>query len=510
MIYMRREISLCLAFRDMWQSSCGFFPSVSQLREIASAIVKIGCFDRVETNGGAFEQLCLLNGENPNTAVKEFVYPFKEAGIKPMMLERGLNALRLNPVSSDIRALMFKVKKAQGVEIARSFCGLNDHRNLRYSVESAKSAGMISQVALPIVNSPVHTLEHYLAVVDKVVEYGCDEICLKDMSGQGVSSFMVDLICLIKQRYPSLFIQYHRHCGPDSRDALLAVVRAGADAVDVALRPLSGGASHPDLLEVVDWLRADGFFVKDVDVSAYEYAVSQFEAYLSDVHSEHCLVDSSFSSLLMECGLPGGMMASLVDDISAYHNVVNAALSFRELPGLTYGQFLSRFVEEVKSIWPLLGYPPMVTPYSQYIASAALSNLLAISQEQPRWSSLNSDIWNMILGRMGMLPGPVCSELIELAKIKGLEFYNGEPHELYPDSLECYRSMMEWEGWPVGSNDEELLMFSMFEGLYRSYIATSAGLGLAKKPELESELEDDAVYAAIAMALYEYQWLAEL
>jgi pyruvate carboxylase subunit B len=128
------------------------------------------------------------------------------------MLERGLSALRMNPVPADVRELMFKVKKAQGVDIARSFCGLNDHRNLRPSIEYARSAGMVSQVALCLTDSPVHTMEHYIRFVDHIVDYGCDELCLKDMAGTARPSFLAGLTSAIRKRYPDIHIQYHAHC----------------------------------------------------------------------------------------------------------------------------------------------------------------------------------------------------------------------------------------------------------------------------------------------------------
>lgn len=196
---MAREIKFSLVYRDMWQSSGKYVPRVDQLEEVAPAIIDMGCFDRVETNGGAFEQVNLLFGENPNVAVRRWTAPFHKAGIQTHMLERGLNALRMNPVPADVRELMYKVKKAQGTDVARSFCGLNDHRNLKLSVEFAKKAGMISQVALSITNSPVHTVEYYMGIVDKVVEYGCDEICLKDMAGVGRPTFLAELTNCIEE-----------------------------------------------------------------------------------------------------------------------------------------------------------------------------------------------------------------------------------------------------------------------------------------------------------------------
>ncbi|MCB0619941.1 MAG: oxaloacetate decarboxylase, partial [Saprospiraceae bacterium] len=87
---MAKEIQLCLVYRDMWQSSGKYMPRVDQLVRVAGPIIDMGCFSRVETNGGGFEQINLLYGENPNRSVREWTQPFNDAGIQTMMLERGL------------------------------------------------------------------------------------------------------------------------------------------------------------------------------------------------------------------------------------------------------------------------------------------------------------------------------------------------------------------------------------------------------------------------------------
>ena len=104
---MKKEVQFSLVYRDMWQSSGRYVPRRDQLAKIAPVIIDMGCFDRVETNGGASEQVNLLYGENPNLAVRTFTKPFREAGIKTHMLDRGLNALRMNPVPADVRRLMY-------------------------------------------------------------------------------------------------------------------------------------------------------------------------------------------------------------------------------------------------------------------------------------------------------------------------------------------------------------------------------------------------------------------
>ena len=163
---MKKKIRFSLVYRDMWQSSGKFQPRKDQLARIAPVIIDMGCFARVETNGGAFEQVNLLAGENPNEAVRAFCKPFNEVGIQTHMLDRGLNALRMYPVPDDVRQLMYKVKKAQGTDITRIFCGLNDTRNIIPSIKWAKEAGMIPQATLCITTSPIHTAEYYSAIAD--------------------------------------------------------------------------------------------------------------------------------------------------------------------------------------------------------------------------------------------------------------------------------------------------------------------------------------------------------
>ena len=162
----KKKVQFSLVYRDMFQSSGKFQPRKDQLERVAPAMIDMGCFARVETNGGAFEQVNLLYGQNPNKAVRAFTAPFNKAGIKTHMLDRGLNALRMFPVPADVRKLMYKVKHAQGADLPRIFCGLNDVRNIIPSIQYAKDGGMTPQATLCIPNSPIHTAEYYLGTAE--------------------------------------------------------------------------------------------------------------------------------------------------------------------------------------------------------------------------------------------------------------------------------------------------------------------------------------------------------
>jgi len=468
---MAKEVKFSLVYRDMWQSSGKYQPRVDQLIRVAPAIIDMGCFDRVETNGGAFEQVNLLYGENPNTAVRKWTAPFHAAGIQTHMLERGLNALRMNPVPADVRELMYKVKKAQGTDISRSFCGLNDHRNLKLSIEYAKKAGMISQAALSITYSPVHSVAYYLDVVDKLVEYGADEICLKDMAGIGRPTFLAELTAGIKKKHPDIKVQYHGHSGPGfSPASMLEVARAGADYIDVAVEPLSWGKVHPDVITIQQMLKADGFLVKDVNMDAYMEVRSLTQEFIDDFLGYWIdPSNSQMTSLLVGCGLPGGMMGSMMADLKGFKAAINASERANGKPESSIDTLMVKLFNEVEYVWPRLGYPPLVTPFSQYVKNTALMNLLALSQNKPRFSTIDKDTWGMILGKMGKLPGELAPEIIALAKEKGMEFYTGNPQDEYPNELPKFRKMMEEEGWDCGQDDEELFELAMHERQYRDY-----------------------------------------
>ena len=468
---MAREIKFSLVYRDMWQSSGKYVPRVDQLVQIAPVIIDMGCFDRVETNGGAFEQVNLLFGENPNKAVRAWTAPFNKVGIQTHMLERGLNALRMNPVPRDVRGLMYKVKAKQGTNISRSFCGLNDHRNLKDSVILAKEGGMISQVALSITYSPIHTVEYYMDIVDKVVEYGCDEICLKDMAGIGRPAFLGRLTKSIKDKYPHIIVQYHGHSGPGfSTASMLEVARAGADYLDVAMEPLSWGKIHPDVITIQAMLKDAGFLVKDINMDAYMEARRLTQTFIDDFLGMFIEPNNYISSsLLVGCGLPGGMMGSMMADLKGFQSAINMSLRNQGKKEVSLNELMVMLFQEVEYVWPKLGYPPLVTPFSQYVKNTALMNLMHTLKGEPRWKTIDKDTMNMILGKTGTLPGPLAPEILKIVKEKGLEFYTGNPQDAFPDELPHFIEEMKKEGWDRGQDDEELFEFAMHERQYRDY-----------------------------------------
>ena len=475
---MKKRIQFSLVYRDMWQSSGKFQPRKDQLERVAPAIIDMGCFDRVETNGGAFEQVNLLAGENPNAAVRAFCKPFNEVGIKTHMLDRGLNALRMYPVPDDVRELQYKVKHAQGVDIPRIFCGLNDTRNIIPSIKWAKAAGMTPQATLCITTSPVHTVEYYSGIADELIAAGAEEICLKDMAGIGQPAMLGALTKAIKTKHPDIIIQYHGHSGPGlSMASILEVCNNGADVIDTAIEPLSWGKVHPDIISVQSMLKNEGFEVKEINMNAYMQARSLTQEFIDDWLGYFINPGNKhMSSLLLGCGLPGGMMGSMMADLAGMHRTINSIRAKKGLHEYNTDEMLVKLFEEVEYVWPRVGYPPLVTPFSQYVKNIALMNLLTIEQGKGRFVMMDDSMWGMILAKSGKIPGEIAPELKELAAKQGREFTDADPHTLIPNALDDFRKEMDENGWDYGQDDEELYELGMHPEQYRDFKS-----GIAKK-----------------------------
>jgi pyruvate carboxylase subunit B len=469
----------------MWQSSGKYQPRIDQLTRIAPVIIDMGCFARVETNGGAFEQVNLLYGENPNKAVRAFTKPFNEVGIKTHMLDRGLNGLRMYPVPADVRKLMYRVKHAQGVDITRIFCGLNDPRNIIPSIHYAAEAGMTPQAVLCITYSPIHTVEYYAQIADELIAAGAPEICLKDMAGIGRPVMLGQLVKAIKEKHPEVLIEYHGHSGPGlSMASILEVCNNGADIIDVAMEPLSWGKVHPDVISVQAMLKDAGFDVPEINMKAYMQARSLTQEFMDDFLG--LFIDPTnkhMSSLLLKCGLPGGMMGSMMADLKGVHSGINMMLRSQGKPEVSLDDLMLMLFDEVEYVWPKLGYPPLVTPFSQYVKNVALMNVMAILKGEERWGMIDNHTWDMILGKSGKLPGELAPEIIELAKSKGLVFSDTNPQDNYPDNLDVYRKEMADNGWDCGEDDEELFELAMHDRQYRDYKS-----GVAKE-RFEAEVQ---------------------
>ena len=434
----QKEVKFSLVFRDMWQSAGKYVPRVDQLVKVAPAIIEMGCFARVETNGGGFEQVNLLFGENPNKAVREWTKPFHEAGIQTHMLDRALNGLRMSPVPADVRKLFYKVKKAQGTDITRTFCGLNDVRNIIPSIGYAHDAGMISQCCLCITYSPIHTVEYYLDMAKKLIDAGCDEICIKDMAGLLLPYEATELISAMKSA-TRLPIQLHTHytSGVASMTYLKAV-EAGVDVIDCAMSPFALGTSQPATEVMVETFRNTPY-----DTGYDQNLLAEIADYFRP-YREECLKSGLMDPKVLGVNIktliyqvPGGMLSNMVSQLKEQ----NASDKYDDV------------LKEIPQVRKDFGEPPLVTPSSQIVGTQAVFNVLM----GERYKVATDQTKDLLAGKYGKTVKPFNPE-VQKKVIGDREVIECRPADLIPNELEKIESeMKQWK-----QQDEDVLTYALF------------------------------------------------
>ena len=252
--------------------------------------------------------------------------------------------------------------------------------------------------------------------------------------------------------------------------SILEVCENGADIIDVAMEPMSWGKVHPDVISVQAMLKDLGFQVPDINMKAYMKARAMTQEFIDDFLGYFMDPTNKYmSSLLLKCGLPGGMMGSMMADLKGVHSGINLILKSKNQPELSIDDLLVMLFDEVEYVWPKLGYPPLVTPFSQYVKNLSMMNVMAMEKGKERWGMIADDIWDMLLGKAGKLPGELAPELVEKAEREGRKFFNGNPQDNYPDALDKYRKLMKENKWELGEDDEELFEYAMHPAQYEAY-----------------------------------------
>ena len=162
-------------------------------------------------------------------------------------------------------------------------------------------------------------------------------------------------------------------------------------------------------------------------------------------------------------------MGSMMADLAGMHRTINALRAKKGDPEYSTDELLVKLFDEVAYVWPRVGYPPLVTPFSQYVKNIALMNLLTIAQGKGRFVMMDDAMWGMILGKSGKIPGTIDPELVELAGKQGREFTDADPHTLLKNALPDFIKEMEENGWERGQDDEELYELAMHPEQYRNY-----------------------------------------
>ena len=403
------------SFRDGFQSVYGARVLTQDFLPALEAACHAG-FTHFEAGGGArYQALYLYCQESAFDMMDAFrAQTGPDANLQT--LARGVNVVGLDSQSSDVIDLHAKLFKKHGMTTIRNFDALNDVRNLIYSGQCIVNAGLKHEVVVTLMELPpgcegAHTPEFYAATLRSILDAGVpyDSVCFKDASGTAVPSKVYDSIKLARKMLPEgTHLRLHTH---DTAGIAImqykAALDAGADGIDLAMKPVSGGTSQPDFATMWHALRGTDYDL-GLDINKVLEAEEVFKATMKDyfMPPEALAVEP----MIPFSPMPGGALTANTQ-MMRDNNIMDR-----------YPKVVARMGEVVRRG----GFGTSVTPVSQFYFQQAFNNEIF-----GPWERIAEGYGKMVLGYFGKTPVTPDPEIVALAsKQLQLEPTTRNPREI--------------------------------------------------------------------------------
>ena len=403
------------AFRDGFQSVYGarvftkdFIPAVEAARDAG--------ITHFEAGGGArYQSLYFYCNEDAFEMMDAFRRAVgAEANLQT--LARGVNVVALDSQPADIIDLHARMFKKHGITSIRNFDALNDVNNLIYSGQCITNAGLNHEVVVTMMELPpgcsgAHTAEFYIDTLKQILdaEIPFTSVCFKDASGTAVPSKVFETVRQARQLLPDgTHIRVHTHdTAGTSVAAYRAALDAGADGIDLAMAPCSGGTSQPDIATMWHGLRGTDYEL-DVNIDKIMEAEKVFKDCMKDyfMPPEATMVEP----LIPWSPMPGGALTANTQ-MMRDNNIMDR-----------YPEVIAAMSETVR----VGGFGTSVTPVSQFYFQQAFNNVMF-----GPWEKFADGYGKMVLGYFGKTPVPPDPKIVKLASEKlGLEPTTRDPMEI--------------------------------------------------------------------------------
>ncbi len=363
------------------------------------------------------------------------------------MLLRGQNLVGYRHYGDDVVRAFVQRSAATGIGIFRIFDALNDPENMRVAIEAVRRTDAIAQGTICYTQSPVHTLESFVALGRRLAEMGAQELCIKDMAGFMPPSDGGALVrALVREVGLPVVVHTHSASGMSTLTCL-ASAEAGATAVDGALSPFSGGASQPPTETLVAAMRGTPYDPK-LDLVALADLAHYFRGVLDHYRPLLNLRALQTDADIILHQVPGGMLSNLLSQLEEQGAIDR----------------LPEVLAEIPRVRRDLGYPPLVTPTSQIVGIQAVINVLTGA----RYRTITREVRDYLRGLYGTPPAPMDPALVQRVTAEEPAIH-GRPADTI--GAEFQRSRAEAEArWP-GTTEEAALSYTIFPSVYIGYRA---------------------------------------
>jgi oxaloacetate decarboxylase alpha subunit len=423
------------AIRDGHQSLLATRMRTEDMIPALEAMDAIG-YHSIECWGGATFDSCLrFLKEDPWWRLREIKSRLKTTPTQ--MLLRGQNAVGYRHYADDVVRAFCEKAVENGMDIFRIFDALNDTRNLETAFDAVKKAGGHVQGTICYTTSPVHTVDKFAAMADRMVEMGADSLCIKDMAGLLSPMMAKALVTRLKKDHPEMMVQMHCHdTSGYSEMAYLMGTESGADVIDCAISALASGTSQPATETLVAALAEDPERATGLDL----HSLIQLAQYFRGVRRKYWKFESNLlgvDSGVLEHQVPGGMISNLVGQLREQGQESR----------------LAEVLEENARVRADLGYPPLVTPSSQIVGTQAVLNVLT----GKRYGTVTRETRNLAGGQYGETAVPI-SEEIRQTILGDVQPITHRPADDIAPELE----QAKIDAGDLAKNDEDVLSHVMF------------------------------------------------
>ena len=430
--------------RDAHQSLMATRMTYKDMEPALERLDKVG-YKAIECWGGATFDSCIRYlDEDPWERLRKIKSNFKNT--KTQMLLRGQNLLGYKNYPDDIVEKFIELSVKNGIDIIRIFDALNDVRNIETSLKATKKAGAEAQVAICYTTSEVHTIEYFTDLAKKVQEMGADSIAIKDMAGILTPPVSRDLVRSMR-KVIDIPIELHTHettgCGSMT---YLKGIEEGADIIDTAISPFSGGTSQPPTETLALILKEAGYDV-DLDLDILNELAPYFQEvknkYLNDGTMRVKMLTVDPKGLIYQ--VPGGMLSNLSSQLSAAKQ----------------DHLFDKVLAEVPNVRRDMGFPPLVTPMSQMVGTQASFNVMT----GKRYKMVPNEIKDYLKGLYGKTPVEV-DEAFRKSIIGDAEVITDRPANHLEPAFAKYKA----EIGDLARCDEDVLTYALFPQVAKDFL----------------------------------------